>query len=693
MKHLRLHILSIFCLLFGIAVSAQVDSLKSVVKSQSGYDAFLTYYEIGKHFYYEHEYDSSTHYHFISLQKLPKDSLRLKGKMLLTIAKTYHKKEDLDHSIAVYRKAISFYQKQYKDPEKEAEANKNLGREFYHLAQYDSAMVYYLRALDLYEGNEIISFDRGQLYHFIGSVFKRKDEDDKACEYYQKEIEFGKAYGLKDVEADGFYLSAICITGDTARLRHNLKALRLFEELGSGGSIANMQGNVALKYRELGMYDSALYYQKLNLDYTKKEGGLSDWAAEYNTYGAILLDLGRYSEAQEYLEKAEEFALASQKKRAVRLQSIYLHLYMLMKERSNYKDALSYQSLFYAYRDSVRDSEHEEALLELEVAYETDKKEAEISMLAKDNDLKQKETEMAQASAESEAFTKKLYAIGGIIFLILGIFAVLKWRESNKQKTVIEYQKMLVEEKNKDITDSMVYASSIQQAIITSEEYIRKMFSDFFVLYKPRDIVSGDFYWGFETETGEKLVAVGDCTGHGVPGAMMSMLGSAFLNEIVVEGKVTDPCEILNRLRDQIIKAMDRSGSRDGMDMAFVSIKGNQLKFAGANLPLYINRGGELIELKGNRMPVGKMPQMDPFVNQTFELEKEDQLYMFSDGFADQFGGPKGKKMKYKAFKDKLQEVWKQSLAEQRSVMNESFENWKGDMEQVDDVCVLAIKV
>ncbi|MCH2235944.1 MAG: serine/threonine-protein phosphatase, partial [Crocinitomicaceae bacterium] len=355
----------------------------------------------------------------------------------------------------------------------------------------------------------------------------------------------------------------------------------------------------------------------------------------------------------------------------------------------------------YLYRDSATSQEHQNAIQEMQLIYNTEKQEAELEILKKDNAIAENEKKRAQEESEYQSTITSYLSVGGIIVLLLGIFVFIKYRESQKQKALIseqkhmmEFQKALVEEKNKDITDSMIYASSIQKAIITSDDYFKEMFRDFFVIYKPKDIVSGDFYWAYETKDGKKLIAVGDCTGHGVPGAMMSMLGTAFLNEIVIERKTMRPGVVLERLRKQVKRALQNNESKDGMDMSFCLIEGSKMTFAGANLPVYVVRDGELTEIKGDKQPIGYQPTEEkPFTEHVFELQENDTLYLFSDGYADQFGGEKGKKYKYKTFRDRLKVVSQKALKEQREIITQEFDQWKGELEQLDDVCVVGVKI
>lgn len=273
----------------------------------------------------------------------------------------------------------------------------------------------------------------------------------------------------------------------------------------------------------------------------------------------------------------------------------------------------------------------------------------------------------------------------------------------SQNKEILEH-KALVEEKNRDITDSILYAEKIQQAILTSTDYMDRILPEHFIFYQPKDILSGDFYWayGFKDADGKfdkVMFAAVDCTGHGVPGALMSMIGNSLLNEIVVEMGTTEVDQVLNELRTQIIKAFGQTGavgeSRDGMDMTIClwDKKRNVLEFAGAKSPLYVIRGSELLEYKGDNQPISYYPKSRPFSKQVIELLPGDMLYTFSDGFIDQFGGVQEKKFLSANFRKLLLEISDLPPQQQKERIIEAFENWKGDLEQVDDVCVFGVKV
>jgi serine phosphatase RsbU (regulator of sigma subunit) len=261
-------------------------------------------------------------------------------------------------------------------------------------------------------------------------------------------------------------------------------------------------------------------------------------------------------------------------------------------------------------------------------------------------------------------------------------------------------QKEQLEEKNKDITDSINYAKRIQEALLPPMELRENLFPESFILYKPRDIVSGDFYW-FAEKNGKRLLAAVDCTGHGVPGAFMSMIGNSFLGEIVNERLLTRPALVLDKLRSMIIRSLKQSdaesGANDGMDISLLSFhqaENMKVEWAGANNPLWLMRKGECIVYNPDKRPISySRGNTLAFTNHTIDLQKGDTLYIFTDGFADQFGGEKGKKFKYKQLQEVLLSIQNEPMKKQEEHLAKIFANWKGSLEQVDDVLVVGIRV
>ncbi len=258
----------------------------------------------------------------------------------------------------------------------------------------------------------------------------------------------------------------------------------------------------------------------------------------------------------------------------------------------------------------------------------------------------------------------------------------------------IHHQKLIVEEKSQEITDSIEYAKTIQSAILPSSKVINEFLKDSFVLYKPKDIVAGDFYW-MEAKADRILFAVADCTGHGVPGAMISVVCNNALNRSVREFNLSDPGQILDKARDIVIQEFEKSETevRDGMDIAICSLIEDKLEYAGAHNPLWIIRNGILIETKANKQPIGKFENLQPYNTHSFQLEKGDTIYIFSDGYSDQFGGTRGKKYKTTNFKNFLLSIQENSMEKQLSLLDAEFEKWRGPMEQIDDVCVIGLRI
>ncbi len=292
-----------------------------------------------------------------------------------------------------------------------------------------------------------------------------------------------------------------------------------------------------------------------------------------------------------------------------------------------------------------------------------------------------------------------------IIFFIAFVYGAIQISTRGLQKIIrertaeIREQKDLIEEKNKDIMDSIKYARRIQQTILPSDKNINKYLPDNFVLYKPRDIVSGDFYWMMHREN-ITIIAAADCTGHGVPGAFMSIMGVTFLNEVAAKKDVNTSAEVLNQLRANIIGSLGQHGeegaTKDGMDIALLAFHMDEMKvqYSGAYNPLYLIRDGELLETKPNRMPVGlHQRDKEPFTNHIIDIKKGDVMYIFSDGYIDQFGGPKGKKFMSKKFKELLMEIHKKPMEEQKEILTKRNLEWRGEIEQVDDIIVIGIRV
>jgi serine phosphatase RsbU (regulator of sigma subunit) len=301
---------------------------------------------------------------------------------------------------------------------------------------------------------------------------------------------------------------------------------------------------------------------------------------------------------------------------------------------------------------------------------------------------------------QAEAIQKQKIIILAAVLALLLVFGLVyfiwrNYRNKKKANILLQAQRDQIAYQKKHITDSIEYAKMIQTAILPSLELFSHKL-EHFVLFKPRDIVSGDFYWAEEIE-GKYLIVTADCTGHGVPGAFMSMLGVSLLNEIIISKKISRPDLILNHLRDKIIEALKQEPEgilKDGMEMTICLFdrKSYQLQFSGANNPLYLISDGQLTQIKGDKMPVAIHDLMEPFTLHELQLKQGDTFYTFSDGYADQFGGPKRKKFLAKNFRNLLLSIQDLPMIEQGNRLDEVFTEYRNDFEQVDDVVVIGVK-
>ncbi len=283
-----------------------------------------------------------------------------------------------------------------------------------------------------------------------------------------------------------------------------------------------------------------------------------------------------------------------------------------------------------------------------------------------------------------------------LTFALCSLF-VIKFKVAGlKYEEIIKKQLIEIEEKRKDTLDSIKYAKRIQTALLPTPDSIKSILKDVFVFYKPKDIVSGDFYW-FDKLGNKILIAVADCTGHGVPGAMLSVLCTNYLNKVVGELNITSPALILDKINALMHEQFTKNKEEvdDGMDISLccIDFEKNTIEFAGAHNPIYIIRDGNLIIYKGDKQPIGKSYKTKPFTNNSINTKPGDCFYLFSDGFADQFGGPKGKKYTYKQLQKSFLELHHLPMDEQHLMCFSLFNDWKGKLQQVDDVCLVGFRI
>jgi serine phosphatase RsbU (regulator of sigma subunit) len=527
----------------------------------------------------------------------------------------------------------------------------------------------------------------GLIYHDLGNQAE-------ALRYYfkaQKQIE---SSNNKDKISRLYMLiswSYQLLKEDSIALIYALKGLELKREINYFQGILSSLNTIKDLYSAENNYAKARQYNGMSMEESRKQNDLSGVSSCVFYFGLLHENQNNLDSALFYYNSALEIAIKVNNRGLLR--DIYKQLSEALDKKGDTKHSYEYYKLYVGINDSLTKIETKNTADRVKEIYDVESKNQEIDLLNKDKELSEKDISTKK---------KTLFGLSFVLVIILGLSVIIFAGYRQKRKTAIDLsiQKKIIEEKNNDITDSILYAQRIQQAILPSIQQIKNALPDSFVFYSPKDIVSGDFFWFHESQDSFYLAAV-DCTGHGVPGALMSMIGFNFLGQIVNEMNIDKTSSILNELHRKILNALNKEYSardiKDGMDIGLLRIfkRTNKIQFSGAVRPLYLLKNGNLEITKGDIFSIGGIKDVDAesFSLHEFSLEKGTSIYLFSDGYADQFGGPKGKKFKYKQLQQLLVEVGNLSMDEQKNKVSETFKTWKGNLEQVDDVMVIGVKI
>ncbi len=581
---------------------------------------------------------------------------------------------------------------------------KNIGIVYQNQSNYPKAFDYYFQSLRI---NTQLNNTKGisDDYFNIASIYDEQKEYTNSLEYYFKSLTIYKSKNdSSDLSSCYLNIGLVYLrqTNFLKAVEYYFKSLEISEAMHDKPMMSMCYFNIGSLYDDLGQYEKSLdsYSKSLAID-----EALNDDIGKTKCFiniGAVYENLKNYKTAKSYYEKAKRLAIKTDNIRD--LMEVYEGLAEAENFLGNYKDAYNYHVKFKDLTDSIFNLENSKQLSDARTTFEVEKKEVELK--AK-QDQQEKIYNTEQVKKELEIKNQKLarngFIIGTVLSLLLAFFAYRNLNQSRKANKVIalqkeqaEDQKKLIEIKQKEIIESITYAKNLQTAILPSNEFLSRHIHENFIFYRPKDIVAGDFYWA--EKIGDLFfVAAADSTGHGVPGAMVSVVCSNALNRSVKEFNLTDTGKILDKTRELVLETFEKSSGEvnDGMDISLlcIDIKKNVILWSGANNPLWYIQNDILKEIKANKQPIGKTDHPKTFTTHLIEYNPGTLFYLFTDGYADQFGGPKGKKFKYKQLSQLLVNNRHLPLKEQLQRIAHTFDSWKGGLEQVDDVCVMGIKL
>jgi tetratricopeptide (TPR) repeat protein len=651
---------------------------------------------------------------------------------------------NLEYTGNAFRKAGKFNEAihYYEEAEKLAEELKDtemlyiiyndLAQTKYMQGLYPESLNYCLKGIDI----TTISGDKKGMASSTGNagiLFKEMGDYKKAIEYFEKALEINQELGNK--KSIAVNLGNIGVgyghLGDHQKsIFYYNKAIKMNEELGDEPGLIYNYNNLAIEYSKTKKYDLALVYFNKSFEILEKYPDDYTETFTHISIAGTLINKGEYQTAEEHLLKAKK--TAEKMNTLDQLSDIYKAMYELYFNQNDNEKALVYYKSFIRYRDTIINENSLRSTISSEENFKYREKTRNDSLLnVKEEELKNAEIETKNIELKAQQ-NYMYFMVGGLIlFIAFSVLFYNRYTISKKQNHIIYSQKIKVEEQNKDIEkqkdlieekatelsarqkeiiDSINYAQRIQRAILTTETEIKKYLPQTFLYYQPKDIVAGDFYF-FEVTEKYIFLAAADCTGHGVPGALMSVVCANALNRCIHEFNLCVAAEILDKTREIVLETLRKSGSeiKDGMDISFAVLNRFQLNentitlnWSGANNDLWFIQNSKMNEIAADKQSIGQNYHPTPFTNHHVHLNKGDTFYLFTDGYADQFGGPKGKKFKYANLQKLLVENSNLELETLNFKLQTVFNEWKAwpnpeggvrELEQVDDVCVIGIRI
>ena len=589
----------------------------------------------------------------------------------------------------------------------ESDSNKSISKNYFRGAYYNLiGICYYLlkresECLDMWLKTEKICIKQNdtsfllRINNNIAIVYSSTGREKEALKIFtdQKKIyETKKDTG--GIITSSINISTIIKNNDSIVLLLNY-ALDLALSGDRSNSFTNIYANLAGTYLDTNSKKTfSLKKAKSCLDslilYANEQSDVESKILYYGTISEYYTLKNQYNLA---LKNAKKGAELSKQMTGLTSPELLSRLYEIHKKLKNYKKANFYLEQMVENRDSLEKLSANEDVAKYESEKEFEIKQQLDSLKHLDEiRIQQAETKAKEEEIKTQKIIESVLFVG--ILLVIGFLGFVY-----KQLSTTKKQKVVIEEKQQEISDSINYAKRIQDAMMTSSVYLKDTLPKSFIFFKPKDVVSGDFYWIYKDQKENIFFTVADCTGHGVPGAFMSMIGTSLLNEIIIEKGIKDTDKVLYEMRAQIIKSLgqeEEGAQKDGMDISLckLNMKKKTVEFSGAHNSLIHISGEELKTYRGDHQPVGLLlGEKKPFTKHKVKLKKDDMLYIYSDGYQDQFGGERGKKYMAAKFKNQLLKMSKETEEQQLSLLDQEFSTWIQDYEQIDDVCVMGVRI
>ncbi|MCW3077037.1 MAG: protein serine/threonine phosphatase, partial [Bacteroidetes bacterium] len=648
--------------------------------------------------------DSVIYACYLAMQKAQGHKIKIKFPYFYNrIGTAYEKQNKFDSALFYFKKTTdSGYAA--KNSKEYLTALNHIGAFHFSQGNYNKALDEFLKFLKVSGEVHDSSNIEGGLVN-IGNVYLDLKKPRIALDYYKKALLFldtldkcktaAREVAIGNAFSDIRFYEKIAGYSDSAYLYYS-RALLKSKSCKNDEIYSVILSDMSNVYHDKGNYAKSIETLLETIQIKLNKG--------YPNIGTDYVNLaGNYLSIKEFKKAKETFLKVLKVDDVIGLDNYslaYKGLGTACKKLGEFKEAAHYLELYGLYKDSLYQESSSEKRKELEMNFEFDKKEA----LTKAENDKQKVIALAEARKQKLIIWWVCGVLGLMTIFSYFIFKGLKQqREANqiisKQKHEVEKQKELVEEKQKEIIDSINYAKRIQNSLLANKDFVNRNTRENFILFKPKDIVSGDFYWATRATNSKKeelfYLACCDSTGHGVPGAFMSLLNIGFLSEAINEKDITEPNAIFNYVRQRLIESISKEEQKDGFDGILLCINktSGQITYAAANNNPLLISGNSLTVLKSDKMPVGKGEKTNPFSLFQIEVKPDSVLYLFTDGYPDQFGGPKGKKFKYKPLEELLLANFHLSLQDQAHLLEQVFSDWRGSLEQVDDVLMMGVKL